>query len=136
MLAAVSYLLFFNLFSYFYYHAWGSDYPAPQLSPVESRWRDRRRLVSFLQAVLFSLLGFAYLYAFQAQSHLQWPTEPGRLDAVYLSVSNSFTLTYEGFQPSDQVGRGLLLAQVLNMFVFVAVLIGNAVPEVGRSEPR
>lgn len=134
-LTVVSYLLFFNVFSYFYYHGWGSEYDPPKLPPRAILQRDRRRLVSFLLAFFFSLLGFAYLYAVQLPHRLEWPTEPNGLDAIYLSVSNSFTLTYSGFQPYDQLARGVLLLQVLNVFVFLAVLIGNAVPSVGRSEP-
>ena len=132
----VSYLLFFNLFSYFYYHGWGSDYDPPRLDRAESVRRDRRRLVSFLQAFLFSIFGFAYLYAAQIACQFEWPTTPNRLDALYLSISNSFTLTYEGFQPKDQLARGVLLLQLINVFLFLTVLIGNAVPSVGRSEPK
>ena len=131
----VSYLLFFNVFSYFYYHGWGSKHETPKLPQNAILQRDRRRLVSFLLAFFFSLLGFAYLYAIQLPHRLEWPTEPNKLDAIFLSVSNSFTLTYSGFQPCDQLARGVLLLQVLNVFVFLTVLIGNAVPSVGRSDP-
>lgn len=132
----VSYLLFFNLFSYFYYHGWGSDYDPPRLDRAKAMRRDRRRLVSFLLAFLFSIFGFAYLYATQIACHLEWPSNPNRLDALYLSISNSFTLTYEGFQPKDQLARGVLLLQLINVFLFLTVLIGNAIPTVGRSEPH
>lgn len=130
------YLLFFNLFSYFYYHGWGSQYQPPRLSRDEGLARDRRRLISFLLAFMFSIFGFAYLYAIQIPSRLEWPSEPNLLDAVYLSISNSFTLTYNGFQPRDQVSRGILLLQLINVFVFLTVLIGNAIPSVGRSDPE
>lgn len=133
---AVSYLLFFNVFSYFYYHGWGSDHEPPKLSWEAAQQRDRRRLISFLQAFFFSFLGFAYLYAVQLPDRLEWPTSPNGLDAIFLSLSNSFTLTYNGFQPCDQLARGVLLLQVLNVFVFLTVLIGNAVPSVGRSQPE
>lgn len=133
---AVCYLLFFNAFSYFFYHGWGSNFVPPKLTPEETVRRDRRRLVSFLLAFLFSIFGFSYLYAVQIPLHLDWPTSPNRLDAVLLSVSNSFTLTYEGFQPKDQLARGVLLLQLMNVFLFLTVLIGNAIPSIGRSEPR
>ena len=132
-LFVVSYLLFFNCFSYFIYHGWGSGYSAANL-PVEAQLRrDRRRLISFLQAVFFSFLGFSYLYSCQIYGRLEWPTHPNFLDGLYLSLSNSFTLTYSGFQPKDQIARGVLLLQVINMLVFVTILIGNSVPVVGRS---
>ncbi len=133
--AVVSYLLFFNVFSYFYYHGWGSEHEPFKLPRNAALQRDRRRLVSFLLAFSFSFLGFAYLYAVQLPHRLEWPTEPNSLDAIYLSISNSFTLTYSGFQPCDQLARGVMLLQVLNVFVFLSVLIGNAVPSVGRSDP-
>lgn len=133
---AVCYLLFFNAFSYFFYHGWGSDLTPPKLDPEETIKRDRRRLVSFLLAFLFSILGFSYLYAAQIPLRLDWPTSQNWLDALFLSVSNSFTLTYEGFQPKDQLARGVLLLQLMNVFLFLTVLIGNAIPSIGRSEPK
>lgn len=129
----VCYLLFFNCFSYFIYHGWGSAYTVVNLSKDAQLIRDRRRLISFLQAIFFSFLGFAYLYSNQIQGRLEWPSSPNFLDGLYLSVSNSFTLTYSGFQPEDQLARGVLLLQVINMLVFVTILVGNSVPLVGRS---
>lgn len=132
-LLVTAYLLFYNTFSYFYYHGWGSGYQIEQLSKDAALERDRRRLVSFLLAFFFTFVCFAYIYGYQYPSRFSWPTEPNRLDALYLSVSNSFTLTYEGFQPNDKIARGILLLQVVNVFVFVSVLIGSAIPSVGRS---
>jgi hypothetical protein len=126
------YLLFFNLFSYFYYHAWGSQFPSHQLSEDALHKRDQRRLLSFLLAIAYSFLGFAYLYAFQFASHFQWPPEAGRTDALLLSICNSFTLTYGGYQPLDPLSRSLLVAQVLNMFVFITILVANSIPNLSR----
>jgi hypothetical protein len=126
----ISYLLFFNLFSYFVYHAWGSDFGPPPPS-IE---RDRRRLMNFLQAFFYSIVGFAYLYFIHFPCNYVWPTEANWLDAIYLSISNSFTLTYEGFQPKDRGGRGLLLLQVANVFVFLTILISNSVPNLTQSD--
>jgi len=132
-LLVVSYLLFFNCFSYFIYHGWGSIYTVENLPKDAQLTRERRRLISFLQAIFFSFVGFAYLYFSQIQGRLEWPSSPNFLDGLYLSVSNSFTLTYSGFQPKDQLARGVLLLQVVNMLVFVTILVGNSVPVVGRS---
>lgn len=132
-LLLVSYLLFFNCFSYFIYHGWGSGHTVSNLTDEEQLRRDRRRLIGFLQAVFFSFLGFAYLYAFQISDRLEWPVHPNFLDGLYLSLSNSFTLTYSGFQPKDQLSRGVLLLQVVNMLFFITILVGNSVPSVGRS---
>jgi len=127
------YLLVFNLFSYSFYHGWGSDHTPPILAYDEAIWRDRRRMMSFLLAFAFSIVGFAYIYANHIHTSLEWPSTPNALDGLYLSVSNAFTLTYEGFQPCDQFGRGVLLLQVVNTLIFLTVLIGNAIPQVGQT---
>jgi hypothetical protein len=128
----VSCLLFYNLFSYFYYHAWGSAFQVSGLSSERLLWRDRRRLVSFLLAIAFSFFGFAYLYSLQFPIYFQWPAGPSFREALYLSVSNSFAITVDGFEPLTSLARWLLILQVLNMFVFLTVLIGNSIPSVGR----
>jgi hypothetical protein len=126
---AVWYLTWFNLFGYFYYHAWGSSHAA--LASLE---RDRRRFVTFIQAVLFSVLSFTYLYQFQYNEHFRWPDGVTFLGSLNLSVANSFTLAHEGFDALDAVGRALVLLQVANMFTFFTILIGNSVPNVGRGQ--
>jgi hypothetical protein len=130
----VLYLLFYNAFSYFLYHGWGSSFDPPKLVGAAALQRERKRLLSFLLAIFFSFVGFAYVYAVCIPERLEWPTSPNWLDAIYLSISNSFTLTYSGFQPLDQLARGALLLQVLNVLIFLTVLIGNSVPSVGRSK--
>lgn len=135
-LLGTSYLIAFNLFSYSFYHGWGSDHEPPSLDYSEAIWRDRRRMMSFLLAFAFSVVGFGYIYTTHIHMSLEWPSTPNRLDGLFLSLSNAFTLTYEGFQPCDQLGRGVLLAQVLNTLIFLTVLIGNAIPNVGQTGGR
>lgn len=120
----ICYLVFFNLFSYFYYHAWGGG------SPVftEDKDRQQRRLFSFLQAFFFSIFAFAYLYLVPFCEGVSWPDQANGWDALLLSVSNAFTLTYEGFQPASRLGRAVLVLQVLNSFFFLTVLVANSLP--------
>jgi hypothetical protein len=131
--AVVIYLGVFNTVGYFRYHAWGGDYAAPW-----SRERERRRFISFLQALLFSVVCFAFLYANTFSDLFMWPA-PGAtvLSALELSISKTFTLSNEGFSPLCQFARYLLLAQVGNTFVFVVILLANSVPSVqSRADER
>jgi hypothetical protein len=126
----LTYLVFFNLFSYFYYHAWGGGYP---VSPGDKD-RQQRRLLSFLQAFFFSIFAFAYIYLVPLCEDVLWPEQANGLDALLLSVSNSFTLTYEGFQPATRLGRAVLVIQVLNSFFFLTVLVANSLPNLSGGE--
>lgn len=125
----ICYFLFFDLFNYFYFHSWGTESQYSKLTDKEQFLRERRRFVTFLLAVLYSIFGFSTIYFLFIPSELCWPSEPNLIDAVLLSVSNSFTLTYDGFSPDSQIGRSVLVSQVLSMFMFLTVLISNSVPD-------
>jgi hypothetical protein len=133
-LLVTSYLIFFNFFSYFHYHAWGSVHPKPLLNEDQALWRERRRFVAFLQALSFSFLGFAYLYAIQFPTHFKWACDNDGLSGLYLSISNSFTITDDTYGPTSELGRWLMLLQMLNMFAFVSILLTNSIPTVGRAK--
>lgn len=123
---SVVYLLFFNLFGYFYYHAWGSAHV-----PVHSRERDRRRFINFLQAIAFSVVGFAYVYLHLSPSHFTWPNGLSFSEALTLSAANSFTLSLDPYAAKDTLGKWLALSQVVNVFFFFVIFVGNSVPTVG-----
>jgi hypothetical protein len=124
---AVAYLLFFNLFGYFYYHAWGAGH-----EPKHSEERDRRRFVNFLQAIAFSVFGFAYLYLHHSSNHFTWPHGVSFAEAVTLSAANSFTLSLDPFAATDTIGKWISLSQVLNVFFFFVIFVANSVPAVGE----
>lgn len=118
-------LIFFNAFSYFYDHGWQR-----QIVLRTDLKSQRRRFLNMLQAILFYLVGYAYLYQFHVAAEIVWPSaeSPDFFDAFYLSVANAFTLTYPGFEPCTSYVRGLFLTELACTFVFFTVLISAAVP--------
>lgn len=121
----VYYLIASNLFTYFYYHVWGSGY-----RQRNDRNTLNRKFLNFLLAILFYLLCYAYLYQFHYSDMIQWPDSVvDGPNSLYLSVSNAFTLTYGGFMPLTQEIRLIFLSELLNTFLFFTVIISNSVPD-------
>jgi hypothetical protein len=54
----VSYLIWTNLFTYFYYHVW-------KTSKVDETERNQRRFVNLILAFTYSNVSFAYLYSLE-----------------------------------------------------------------------
>ena len=121
----IYYLIASNLFTYFYYHVWGSRY-----RQRNDRSTLNRKFLNFLLAIAFYLLCYAYLYQFHYSAMISWPdsTVDG-LTSFYLSVANAFTLTYGGFMPLTQEIRLVFLSELFNTFLFFTVIISNSVPD-------
>lgn len=122
----IFYLLASNLFTYFYYQVWGSKY--------ESRTdRDtlNRKFLNTIFAIAFYLLAYAYLYQFHYQEMIYWLVNANALEAIYLSISTAFTLTYSGFSPKgdDITIYMVFMSEIINTFFFLTIIISNAVPK-------
>ena len=121
-----AYLLAGNLFTYFYYHTWGSGYS--RKGGLEAR---RRRFVAFLLSVGFYLIAYAYLYQFHLPADIKWPSDGVNFsNALYGSVTTAFTLTHGDFTPLSTAARTLILTQLLNTFIFLTIIITDAVPRI------
>lgn len=124
------YLIASNLFTYFYYHVWGSGFALRD--DVDSQ---RRRYVNFLLSLGFYIVCYTYLYQFRYALEIGWPGDVvDTVNAVYLSVANAFTLTYGGFLPLSQTARVLFATELINTFFFFTIIIVNSVPSVRNSE--
>ncbi len=120
----ICYLLFSNLFTYFYYHVWGSKY-----GQRVDRDTLNRKFLNSLLAISYYLLCYAYLYEVHYSQMIVWPD--GLIDttnAVFLSVANAFTLTYGGFSPLTQEIRVVFMSELINTFLFFTVIITNSIP--------
>lgn len=118
------YLIAANLFTYFYYQVWGSEY-----KQKSDRETDNRRFLNTLIAIFFYIFAFAYLFAFHFETIITWPSgAKSNFDAVYLSLANAFTLPIEGFKPNTQGARLLFVSEVLNTFLFFIIILTNAIP--------
>ena len=120
----IIYLIYSNLFVYFYYHVWGSKF--------KQRYdRDtlNRKFLNYLLAIVYYLFAYAYLYQYHYADQIQWPENLIDFkNAIYFSVANAFTLTYGDFQPLTQSIRTVLLTELLNTFLFFTIIISNSIP--------
>ena len=130
-LLATYYLLASNLFTYFYYHVWGSRY-----SQRIDREALNRKFLNALLAINYYLAGYAYLYNVHFSSEIMWPDNLiDSTNAIYLSVANAFTLTYGGFSPLTQEIRLVFMSQIINTFLFFTIIISNSIPNhAGKEE--
>ena len=120
----VWYLIISNLFTYFYYHVWGSVFVSRD--DIDSQ---RRRYVNFILSLCFYMICYAYLYQYRYPTEIQWPDNiVDTTNALYLSIANAFTLTYGGFNPLSQTARVLFASELINTFFFFTIIVSNSVP--------
>ena len=120
----IYYLIYSNLFIYFYYHVWGSKY-----NQRTDRATLNRKLLNYLLAISFYLACYAYLYQFHFFEMIKWPDNLiDTTNAIYLSVANAFTLTYGGFAPLTQEARVIFMTELMNTFLFFTIIVSNSVP--------
>ncbi|WP_336919138.1 hypothetical protein [Vibrio cholerae] len=118
------YLLARSLFTYFYYHVWGSKYG--QRIDRESL---NRKFLNAMLAIAYYLACYAYLYNVHFHEQIEWPNNlVDYTNAIYLSVANAFTLTYGGFSPLSQEVRVIFMSQLINTFLYFTIIISNSIP--------
>lgn len=128
----IYYLLFSNLFTYFYYHVWGSKYS----QRIDKDTLNRKFLNSLL-AISYYLFCYAYLYQIHYSQMILWPDNVVDFkNSIYLSVSNAFTLTYGGFEPITQTIRMVFMSELINTFLFFTVIITNSIPNHAGKDNR
>lgn len=127
----IYYLISSNLFTYFYYHVWGSKY-----TQKIDRGTLNRKFLNSLIAISYYLLCYAYLYQVHYFHMISWPDSTiDFTNAIYLSVANAFTLTYGGFSPLTQEIRIIFMSELINTFLFFTVIISNSIPNhAGRDD--
>ncbi len=120
----IYYLIYSNLFTYFYYHVWGSSY-----TQKINKDKNNRRFLNSLLAIMYYILCFAYLYQFHYSEMITWADDKvDWINAIYLSVANAFTLTYGGFAPLTQQIRIIFMSELINTFLFFTIIISNSIP--------
>ena len=123
----VWYLVATNLYTYFYFHTWSSDILTDPYMDID---RIKRRFLNLLQAILFTIFAFTYLYAFPYSHEFIWEKgETSILRSVWYSVSNSLTASYNQVAPSSDLGNSVSMIQLLIMFAFLTIIIGGSVPQ-------
>lgn len=126
----VWYLIFTNIYTYFYYHVWDKDSLHTDLK-ID---RVRRRFLNLLLSVGFSNFCFAYLYRFSYYDHFKWIGKSEHsLSAVWFSMANSLTSNYEFVVPKTQFGNELALMQLFLSFMFFTIILAKSIPQTSSS---
>lgn len=126
----VCYLILSNLFTYFYYHVWKSAFQ--QRTDLHSQ---RRRFISFLLSIFFFVVSYTYIYQYPLAQHIAWPDDTiDVVNALYLSVSNAFTLIYGDFKPLTQTARLVFISELINTFFFFTIIVVNSIPSISNRD--
>lgn len=127
---AVWYLLFTNLYTYFYYHTWSSEiFSDPYVYPD----RIKRRFTNLVLAISYTVFGFAYLYSLPYAKEYSWNNgTPTFLQALWYSISISLTASYDQVHPVTNTGNSVPMIQLLMMFIFLTIIIGGAIPQTNQ----
>lgn len=118
------YLLWGNVFTYFYYHVWDARHSN------DISWQ-RRRFTSLFQSIGFHVFGFAYLYRYFALSHFKWEfavdgTMFGKdILSLMFSCLNLFGSGSTVAAPTTLMGLFLLTSQIVMTFIFLTLILSN-----------
>lgn len=131
VVAALVYLLIWNSVTYFYYHLWIVELPKERIA---SAHRDRRRFISLVFAMAFSMAVYAYLYDVVVGAGFEWPANISRwVSAVTYSIGNALTSQAGGLHPVTGTAYLVGASQLVFTFGFVAMLLSSSLPRVRPS---
>lgn len=125
------YLLYSNLYTYFYYHIWNNDTANDQYNTPE---RIRRRFINLITSIGFSNLCFAFLYRFPYLNEFTWSEKiPLSTKAIWFSFANSLTASYEYVKPISKTGVDITISQLIISFIFLTMILGNSIPKTNNN---
>lgn len=124
----VWYLLFTNLYTYFYYHVWSNNIQKGKHFDVD---RIKRRFLNLMCAITFHFIGFAYLFNVPYKSDFTWSNGIANGEhALLYSISNSFTRSYDVIAPHNSFGNNVAMIEVISAFVFLTIIVSTSVPQI------
>jgi hypothetical protein len=118
------YLLFFNVYTYYYYHVWTNfDSDRIQRTIIEKR----RRQLSLFLSFAFVILSYSYFYIVGFNSHfvVQNTIYPNIISGVYHSFASTFTGGSSFLKPSTSIGLGIQASQIFITFIYLTVLLSK-----------
>jgi len=122
----VSVLIFYNLFTYFYYHLWKKDALVGTGFTVN---RVRKRFINVLLAIAFSHFGFAYLYCIQFPYDFTNNATNSFIHWFWFSASNAVAANYDAIKPYSCFGYHITMIQLLISFVFITLILSKSLPD-------
>jgi hypothetical protein len=123
----VWYLIFTNVYTYFYYHTWDKN-----INKAEFDFdRIKRRFLNLGLSIAYNVFSFAYLFAQPFSNNFKWNNGSSTFqDSVLYSLANSFTTTYESVETMTSVGQRLTLLETAISFFFLTIILSNSIPQV------
>lgn len=119
----VAYLIWTNLFTYFYYHVW-------TISKIEETERNQRRFVNLILAFAYSNVSFAYLYSLPFKNSFVITSGfEGRFSFLLYSSYNSLFSDYKFIEVGSMCGSVLTITQLTITFIFASILLSKSIPE-------
>lgn len=123
----VFYLLFFNLYTYFYFHIWKDT---ALKTDDYTKDRIRRRFINLLLALGFSTICFAYLYQVPYVTDINWGTKiPAPLYSLLFSFSTSLAANYSDVIPKTDSGNIICNLELFTTFIFVTIVLSRSLPQ-------
>ncbi|AWK05032.1 hypothetical protein HYN56_12655 [Flavobacterium crocinum] len=121
------YLIFTNLYTYFYHHIWDKQAMNTESFLID---RVRRRFITLILSIGFSNLCFAYLFRFPYNSEFTWlQNKSSSIDAMWFSCANSLTAEYPNVTPHTTTSYHITIIQLIISFVFLTLILGKTVPQ-------
>ena len=123
----VWYLIFTNVYTYFYYHTWNKN-----INKAEFDFdRIKRRFLNLGLSIAFNIYSFAYLFAQPYSNSFKWNNELSTFqDSVFYSIANSFTATYEVVEAITSFGQKLSILETSISFIFLTIILSNSIPQI------
>ncbi len=119
----VIYLIFMNLFIYFYYHVWEEPYSF-LIDKI------RKRFLNLILAICFSIFCYYYLILVPFKKHFIFENEFFNNFSTFLySISNAFLINYDQIQPSDNFGYFIIISESLITFIFFTIILSKTFHE-------
>ena len=123
VIGIISYLVWTNLFTYFYYHVW-------DIKGKMNQHRKRRRFINLILAILFSNVSFGYLYDLGFSNHFSVKEGfEGELSYLLYSSYNSVIGDYQFIQPINNIGSSIASVQIALTFIFATIILSNSIPD-------
>lgn len=124
--AIVWYLIFANVYTYFYYHTWTKDL---EKSPFDLN-RIKRRFLYLILSIGFNVVSFAYLFAQPFSKNFLWKHGFSTFqDSLFFSLANSFTMNYDSVKSITEIGHKLTLMETVISFIFLTIILSNSIPQ-------
>lgn len=123
----VFYLVFTNIYTYFYYHVW-----VDSTSQSITYERNIRRFVNLILAYSFSNYCYGYLYAVPFYNDMTWgllPVIDKDHNALLFSIANSLTSSVAGVATNTTIGNFISVSQVSLSFIFISIILSKSIPQ-------